>query len=167
MGVLCESDWFGQLSKAWLFQVVCIYLETLTNKFYIYSKLYDSRVTTTDNSLLVNCLRGYLVLENGKPPEILSKSNVLGLHFISSSNGYGTGKYGFRGKITAGEQMAECWHLDIIIDKRVIGYQLCKNICGKSASLCIKNFSSLTKRLLFQIAKDSNHWCCVWVVVIV
>jgi len=32
----------------------------------------------------------------------------LGLHFISSNSGYGIGKYGFNGTITAGEQMAEC-----------------------------------------------------------
>jgi len=65
-------------------------------------------VTTTDKSILVNYLRGNLVIEYGKPLEILSKSNVLGLHFISSDRGYGVAKYGFNGTITAGEQMAEC-----------------------------------------------------------
>jgi len=59
-------------------------------------------VSTEDNSLLVNYLRGNLVLGNGKPLEIFSKSNVLGLHFISLSNGYGIGIYGFNGTITAG-----------------------------------------------------------------
>ena len=71
-------------------------------------QLYDSRVKTTDKSILVNYLRGNLVIEYGKPLEILSKSNVLGLHFISSDRGYGVAKYGFNGTITAGEQMAEC-----------------------------------------------------------
>jgi len=47
----------------------------------------------------------------------------LGLHFISSNSGYGIGKYGFNGTITAGEQMAECGPSDIIIEKRVIAYQ--------------------------------------------
>jgi len=65
-------------------------------------------VKTTDNSLLVNYLSGNLVSENGKPLEIFSKSNVLGLHFISSNSGYGIGKYGFNGTITAGEQMTDC-----------------------------------------------------------
>jgi len=60
-------------------------------------------VTTTDNSLLVNYLRGYLAQENGKPLKILSKSNVLSLHFISLNNGYGIGKFGFNGTITSGE----------------------------------------------------------------
>ena len=63
-------------------------------------QLYDSRVKTTDKSLLVNYLRGNLVLENGKPLEVVSRSNVL--HFISSNSGYGIGKYGFNGTITAG-----------------------------------------------------------------
>jgi len=71
-------------------------------------QLYDSRVKTIDNSLLVNYLLGNLVQEYGKPLEILSKSNVLGSHFISSDRGYGVGKYGFNGTITAGEKMAEC-----------------------------------------------------------
>jgi len=57
-------------------------------------------VKTTDKSLLVNYLRGNLVLENGKPLEVVSRSNVL--HFISSNSGYGIGKYGFNGTITAG-----------------------------------------------------------------
>ena len=87
-------------------------------------QLYDSRVKTTDNSLLVNYLRGNLVGEYGKPLEILSKSNVLGLHFISSNSGYGIGKYGFNGTITAGEQMAECWPSNMIICERVIAFQL-------------------------------------------
>jgi len=139
----------GELSRAWLFQVVCIYLETLTNKFYIYSKLYDSRVTTTDKSLLVNYLRGNLAIENGKPLEILSKSNVLGLHFISSSSGYGIGKYGFSGTITAGEQMAECWHSDIIIDKWVIAYQLYEKVCGW---VCFT--------LLWKISQFCQNGCC-------
>jgi len=94
-----------------------------TNLLYIYSQLYDSRVTTTDNSLLVNYLRGNLAQDNGKTLQILSKNNVLGLHFISSNSGYGIGKYGFNGTITAGEQMAECGPSDIIIEKRVIAYQ--------------------------------------------
>ena len=63
---------------------------------------------TIDNSLLVNFLRGTLALKYGKPLEIVSKSNVLGLHFISLSNGYGIGIYGFNGTITAGEEMIEC-----------------------------------------------------------
>jgi len=74
---------------------------------YMFYQLYDSTVSTEDNSLLVNYLRGKLVLENGKPLEIFSKSNVLGLHFISSNSGYGIGKYGFNGTITAGI-MTEC-----------------------------------------------------------
>jgi len=55
----------------------------------------------------VNDLRGNLVQDNGKPLEILSKNNILGLHFMSSYNGDGNGKFGFNGTITAGEQMAE------------------------------------------------------------
>ena len=68
----------------------------------MFCQLYDSTVSTEDTSLLVNYLRGNLVLENGKPLELISKSNVLGLHFISMSSGYGVGKYGFNGTITAG-----------------------------------------------------------------
>jgi len=55
----------------------------------------------------VNDLRGNLVQDNGKPLEILSKNNILGLHFMSSNTRYGDGKYGFNGTITSGEQMAE------------------------------------------------------------
>jgi len=81
-------------------------------------------VKTTDNSLLVNYLRGNLVLENGKPLEVVSRSNVLGLHFISVNAGYGIGKYGFNGTITAGEQMAEFRTSEIITVKFVIVHQL-------------------------------------------
>jgi len=98
----------GQLSKALLVLSGMNLFVNPTNLLYIYSQLYDSRVTTTDNSLLVNYLRGNLAQDNGKTLEILSKNNVLGLHFISSNSGYGIGKYGFNGTITAGEQMAEC-----------------------------------------------------------
>jgi len=83
---------------------------------YIF-QLYDSRVKTTDNSLLVNYLRGSLVLENGKAQGIVSRSNVLGLHFISSSSGYGIGKYGFNGTITAGETILK-------VDPRILHYEI-------------------------------------------
>ena len=79
---------------------------------------------TTDNSLLVNYLRGNLVGEYGKPLEVVSRSNVLGLHFISSNSGYGIGKYGFNGTITAGEQMAEFRTSVIITVKFVIVQQM-------------------------------------------
>ena len=83
---------------------------------YIF-QLYDSRVTTTNKSLLVDYLRGNRVLENGKALGIVSKSNALGLHFISSSSGYGIGKYGFNGTITAGEQILK-------VDPRILHYEI-------------------------------------------
>ena len=124
---LCENVCFVSIVKGvpcfkW-YEFICEPDELLC----INSQLYDSRWTTTDNSLLVNDLRGNLVQDNGKPLEILSKNNILGLHFMSSNKGYGNGKYGFNGTITAGEQMAErilLWPSDIIIEKRVIAYQL-------------------------------------------
>jgi len=84
---------------------------------HIFFQLYDSRVQTENNSLLVNYLRGNLVRENGKPLEILSKSNVLGLHFTSLSSGYGIGKYGFDGTITAGEDEKLNDNTQIILQK--------------------------------------------------
>jgi len=74
-------------------------------------------VKTENNSLLVKYLRGNLVLENGKPLEILSNSNVFGLHFTSLSSGYGTGIYGFNGTITAGADEKLNANTQIILQK--------------------------------------------------
>jgi len=74
-------------------------------------------VKTENNSLLVKYLRGNLVLENGKPLEILSNTNVFGLHFTSLSSGYGTGKYGFNGTITAGADEKLNANTQIILQK--------------------------------------------------